>query len=260
MCDTRFQFAYLIKYTCGTEEKSEAKVFYTSDKKVVEVVGQDIKNLKISSQKYLDDQQKKKNPGPLIREISETEMVWVLLGFPYVYTTCTYIHVSTHDAGNRTTILKTKRGTARNMDRTSNPVAVECRKEFRGNDEQRCFTKNQEALIRDFDTNQFVPDKVHGFSVRPPELMVFDRLVDYTKWFQPVAFKKKTMEFSLPQSLADSPLLDGCFRHVKMVSSTVQEVHDYLVDLESKVADWPADAERPPFPDTYLSPSVSVTL
>jgi hypothetical protein len=259
MCDSRFQFAYLIKYTCGTEEKNEAKLLQTTQKDTVEVVEEDHKNLKISSQKFLDQQRKKKNPGQLIREVSQTEMDWNLLGLPYVYTTCTYIHLSTHEAADRCTILKTQRKRGRRLDRTHDPRAIDCRSDFRDNGLAcRTFTDNQETLIRDYNTSQYALDRVHAFNVRPPELMAFDQLVSYTKWFQPVTFQKRTMEFKLPEELAECPLIDGAFRQVKFVSSTLQEVHDYLVEADRKMQAR-EEAGQQASADSYLPPSVRIS-
>jgi hypothetical protein len=260
-CDTRFLFSYVIKYSCGTEEKSEAKLLHTADKDVVEVVEMEQKHLKISSQKFLHDQERKKNSAPLISEISQPEIDFVLLGFTYVKTTCDFIHVPTMEAADRTTMIKTGRGQGRNLDRTHNKRALECRSHFDaigGRFRRRNFTGNQVVTIRDFDTGQYAMDKVHAFNVRPPELMVINSLVDYSEWCHAVPFHVKGTEYKLPEELAESPLLDGGFRQVKFVSSSLRDVREYLVLADAKIRAWKRQGRvgPPPFPASYLLPMV----
>lgn len=257
LCDSRFLFSYVIKYSCGTEEKNEAHLIHTADKNTVEVVEMEQKHLKISSQKFLHDQERKKNPAPLIRKISQAEMEFFSLGFLYVYTTCVFLHVATMEAADRTTIIKGRRPTGRRLDRTHDVKAIECRAHLnRVTQFQRSFTPSQIATIRDFDSGQYVMDKVHAFSVRPPELRVIDSLVDYTEWCHAVPFHTKLMDYEVPTALGESPLLDGGFRQVKFVSSCIRDVRDYLVEAQEKIDGWQG-VWPPPFPGYYLQPKVA---
>jgi hypothetical protein len=260
-CDSKFQFSYLVKYSVGTEEKNEAKLIHTAAKNVVEVVEREQKHLKISSQKFLHEQERKKNPEPLIREISQTEIDLVLLCLRYVSTTCVFIHLPTMEAADRTIILKTGRRSGRMLDRTQEPKGMECRSDFAhagGMFRRRHFTTNQIITIRDFESGQYVEDRVHKFNVRPPELMCIDSLVQYTKWCQSVPFRTKESEFRLPPELDRSPLLDGGFRQIKFVSSSLLEVRDYLVEADRKLRTWETNrVGRRPFPVCCLEPKVT---
>ena len=259
MCDVRFLIAYLIKYTSGTEEKNEAKLLYTGDKKSVEVVDMEQKHLKITSQKMLDDKRKKANPEPLIREVSQTEMDWNLLSHPYVFETCCYIHVNTREAADRCTLIKERSRQGRPLDRTHQPRGIECRSDLnRITQSKRMFTKSQHVLIRDFDTGKYSIDKIQSFNIRPPELMAVDMPGCYALYFHTKSFDQKNSEWRVhPDDITQSPLIDGAFRQVKFVHSTLDDLNEWLEQRQTEIENARARNQRPKIPASFLEPQVT---
>jgi hypothetical protein len=236
--DARFMLSYLIKYVSGAEEKKEVTFEKTKEKNVVKVVEGEILNKKITSQKILADKRKEDKNSPLIREIGQTEILWFLLGFAYVITTCKFIHIPAYEAADRSVILKRRK--ERRIDTNHEILPISCRSDM--TDELRKFTANQKVMIREQASGQFAMDSVMAHSIRPPELMPIDWLIGYSTYFVHSRFNLRR-EQKLPDELRQCPWIDGAGRQIKVRAKYLPTVIEQLCarrDLfrQNGVAEW----------------------
>lgn len=151
-----------------------------------------MEKLKITSQAILaklkEYNDKLNNKGPLTREISQTEVDWVLCDLDYTSQSFVTVRIPTTEAGERTTLVKYsgKRDVVR-PDSTNQYAAIECRNQL---SPDRQFTQDQIILIDDHRKGNFSLDKIHAHGMRPPELMCIDNPGTYSVSIEASAFRQ----------------------------------------------------------------------
>lgn len=220
LCDRRFLLAYLLKYNAGQDEKSTVKLKpkHGTDIVTVDITGQ--QNTKITGQRYLA---KKKEKGPLIREIGTTEIAFVRTGLDYVSVPARFRHYSTASPEHRMAVLKHPRNRIpRDTALGTWPVIAN----RRGLPSHRQFTSSQLIHIEDYTAGIHTADRTSTFSMRPPELLIVNALGDYITWFA----SSWTKNPPLPRDahIESTPLWDGCGKIIKIRYAHLNDVATYI--------------------------------
>ena len=176
--DGRMAPTYLTKYCAGKDDKRRCHV-----KKIgpdeVRVYAEDLQNEKRPGARARAD---KKIPQYLAREFSRTEMFWSMNKLPFVISDCEYSHINTNPPEYRSVIFKPSKSRPSRLEGSDGfPAAVREREHF---EPWRQFTETQVAIIRQLIDGSYNLDGTSRFSLRPPELIIFDNLLDYCCWFK----------------------------------------------------------------------------
>ena len=105
MCDRKFQVSYFVKYVLGKEEHQLVDVAGTKEETEIRVTTEDHAHEKISGCKNVLMKKLEASKSHLGREVSLSEVVWFVLGFPYTYSTADFVHAQTLPLENRVGIL-----------------------------------------------------------------------------------------------------------------------------------------------------------
>jgi hypothetical protein len=221
-CDNKFQVSYLCKYAAGLDEKCQVTLTHSrSDPHTVNADVHEQMNMKITGQAI---KASKKHVNALAREIPLTEMIWFSAGLPYVTYPAEITNVSTMPPEYRAAIVKHVSVHQRVEGGGGQLKPVETRREL---PDWRQFTPNQELAMLDFARGTYCLDVTTGFSLRPPELVIFNNLEIYAKWFCFSPHK----EYSAHQDIATCLWIDGACRRVRLRHAYVLAAAQYLLAL-----------------------------
>ena len=179
ICDEYLSARYIAKYAAGIEERADARVDPISFKDI-KVNSKGITNVKISGTKIKSKSTDKKT---IVQIIPLVETIWWLLGFNYVYTSVTFVHLSTHEKTERAAIVK------RNAKRQSNSELPSHVTKISTLSSARQFTQSQLLLLRDYLSSELLNCKMSVFSGRPPALLFVDNPQTYFTWFKRSSIK-----------------------------------------------------------------------
>jgi predicted GIY-YIG superfamily endonuclease len=226
LCDRKFQVSYLAKYAAGIDEKR--RVSFSSDSSGSDSVRAEVHapiNIKITGQAM---KAPKKHQQALGRELALTEMIWFCAGLPYVSYTTDMTPVSTMPPEYRAAVIK--RPAARNaVDGGGGQLRpVEARRHL---PIWRHFTQTQELAMQDYTTGSYYLDVTTAFSLRPPELTIFDNLELYAKWFAFKSIGGQTYEAAA--DLAACVWIDGAYRKVRLRYAHVLSACEFLVNMQN---------------------------
>ncbi len=190
ICDERFNHAYLSKYAAGKETRRPVDLKSEIDDPTGykemgwTVIEKEFTNEKINGiRRFYEkkESEKEKEEGTFAaRQVSLTEQVWYSLGFPYVGTNITFVHIPTGPAHTRTAITKPS-GARRTGMRGEQYRTIVRRVDF---PEWRQFTTSQKRHLEQKLNSNYTADKVAGFSMRAPELMWVDTMKEYFMFFE----------------------------------------------------------------------------
>uniref|UniRef100_UPI00358E8AEA uncharacterized protein n=1 Tax=Myxine glutinosa TaxID=7769 RepID=UPI00358E8AEA len=244
LCDTRFQVAYVCKYAAGVDEKRQADFKSTSSSSedmphdTVDVRLGDLSNTKTSGQTM-----KTTKPGGehMAKEIGLPEMMWHSLRLPFITTNVEYTHVSTQAPEYRSAVTKRRGG--QHVDDIAGgagaaggtPEAVQAR---RGLPAWRQFTYNQTIVIQQLLDGYYYLDSTWKFSVRPPELMLFDDLHSYSRWF----CMKTCKRYDIDADLASCPWISGNTQRIRLRQAHVKDAVAFVE--QQRQSDIPSRAEQ----------------
>ena len=223
-CDRKFQVSYLAKYAAGIEKQD---VTFKPDpfrENAVQVQVEPYMHTKITGQAIKASQKNRQN---LAREIALTEMIWFCAGFPYVTCLTDSTNVSTMPPEYRTAVLKNKRRVIPVDGAGGHPLPVVARRDLA---DWRQFSPTQELAIQEYSDSSYCLDVMTAFSLRPPELLMFDNVELYAKWFCFATIGRRRYE--LDEDLSLSPWLDGASRQVRLRYSHVKCAAEYIYNLQ----------------------------
>jgi predicted GIY-YIG superfamily endonuclease len=224
-CDRKFQVSYLAKYAAGIDEKRH--VSFTPGPPGTDSVNAEVHapiNIKITGQAM---KASKKHHQALGREIALTEMIWFCAGLPYVTYPTDMTHVSTMPPEYRAAVIKRTNTHIAVEGGGGHLIPVEARRDF---PVWRQFTHTQQLAMEDHATGSYYLDVTTGFSLRPPELTIFDNLEMYAKWF---TFKSVgRQKYTADALLASCPWIDGAFRQVRLRHAYVACASQYIRDMQ----------------------------
>ena len=214
--DNRFQKTYLANYAAGKEENRSVEVIVGRGKEV-QMKGGKIRNEKLASTPKVHAQ---------VREICYPELVCNNLGFEYVWSNVDFVHLTTLPLEYRTGVMKARATTHSKVNSvTDGPKPIYMRRDFPA---WRKCTQRQETLIGDYLNSLYWLDKVSKFSLRPPELLIFDTLELFFECFQ----IKGSVEYRVDPDLALCPWICGNGERVKLRESGVQEAVAFLTSKQ----------------------------
>ena len=174
ICDEYLSARYIAKYAAGIEERSDARVDPVTFREI-KVPTKGMRNIKITGVKLRTKETERKT---LVQIIPLVESIWWLLDFSYVYSSVSFIHMSTHEKTERSTFLKRKSNTQQSV---SLPLHVTKTFTLPPN---RQFTQSQLLLLNDYLTSDYTNCKMSIFSGRPPALLFVDNPSKYFTWFK----------------------------------------------------------------------------
>jgi hypothetical protein len=223
-CDRKFLMSYLLKYNAGKDEKAQIRFFAKPDSDVVRTQSLGFRNIKITSQKLLAEKENAKL-HPLAREIGMPEMLFVLSNLQYVHSSVQFVHVPTFPPEHRMAVRKNPKKIKRiSSDGRLNVVVL--RGSLPSTQQWRQFTNSQMLMIKDYEEGVHYPDTTTAFSLRPPELLIFNRLGEYSKWF--TSFKQEEPKVITSEFLDEFPFYDGAGRRVKIRAAHIPDAVQYL--------------------------------
>ena len=107
---------------------------------------------------------------------------------------------------------------------------------------ERRFTNSQEYHIKDYSEQKFTLDRTSAFSVRPPELVPFNELIKFTKYFTRVPVpKRKPDEVYDVDHVNCVPICDGSGAKVQFVQRYLCEAREYLENKLERCTSFPND-------------------
>ena len=209
--------SYLCKYATKAETHSRV---HLQGKNVdsVTVTSEGIENIHLSTDKFVDRLQQKKK-GTLayksqVKEISYGEVLMNTHRIPYVHTNVQFVHAST-------LLPECRSGYLKNSPSNIEVFPQEGREDF---PIWRQFSQTQVLLCQEIASSPLVPDATTCFSIRPPELMIFNNLIIFLKCF---AHGKKSKE-SLDFNLENCPWIDGIGRRYWIRISQLKNAINFL--------------------------------
>jgi hypothetical protein len=225
-CDRKFQLAYVAKYAAGYDEKCHVTLTSTAkDSQTIDAEVQQPIHIKITGQAM---KASKAHRNALAREISLPEMIWFCARLPYIRYPTHMTHVSTMPPEYRAAIIKRHSAVSRVEGDGGHlhPVEARCHLPV-----WRQFTASQELAMTDFARGSYYLDTTTGFSLRPPELLIFNNLEQYAKWF---VFKTMPAKH---QYVADDTLpnclwIDAGFRRVHLRHAYVIAACEYILSKQ----------------------------
>ena len=221
LCDRKFQVAYLAKYAAGIDEKRQVSLTVdSSTPNSVHANVQPLKNTKITGQAIKNPD---KGQSALAREIALTEMIWFSLGLPYVTCPVDTTHVSTLPPEYRAAVIKRPNTRGLVEGGGGQLVTVEQRRNF---PEWRNFTDSQQLAMLDYSRGSYYLDVTTAFSVRPPELLLFDSVELYAKCFTFTSIGRQRHELHI--DLGSCQWVDGALRRVKLRHSHVLDACQHI--------------------------------
>ena len=176
ICDEYLSARYIAKYAAGVEERADARVDPITFKDV-KVKTKGMRNIKVAGVKLREKETDKKS---LVQIISLVESIWWLLGFNYVYSSVSFVHLSTHEKTERATFLKRRVPLLQ-----SDSLPLHVTKSF-SLPAARQYTQSQLMLLKDYLTSDYTNCKISLFSGRPPALLFVDNPRLYFTWFKRV--------------------------------------------------------------------------
>ena len=217
--DGRMQASYCTKYVSGKDEKPRVYVKKVDDENV-KLSAEGIQNEKRPGAETRAD---KKLPTHLARMISKTEMLWAIHELPFVRSDADYTHVNTNPPEYRACVAKHKRPKVRLEGVDNRPPPIAARHNL---DNWRQFSRLQDMLIRQFIDGYYYADNTSSFSIRAPELMVFDNLEMYSKFF--IRDTGTVQEYKAEEKLHECLWIDGCSKRWKLRQYYVKDATLYL--------------------------------
>jgi hypothetical protein len=175
LVDEFFQARYLAEYSAKVDSHFQVQLKVSHEKNESTVV------LKPEPKKN----QKKTTPHSkqvVGQYLCQTEISWKILGLPYVFSETDFIHIPTTPSELRTAMVKRKFNKAKPNAKAEVPPVVKKRLEL-SLPHWRCFDKLEIETIRQHNLSSLSPDKITIFSVRPPELVLFDSPLVYFQLF-----------------------------------------------------------------------------
>jgi predicted GIY-YIG superfamily endonuclease len=212
VCNRKFMVSYLISYISGKEERRELHTKGTKDPEVVEVQADQQQNVKLN---------KKCEKPSLLREVGVPEMIWFTLDFPYVISSCDFVHVNTNPPEYRAFVIPSK--DVRRIDTHRSLHAAQQRLCL---PQWRQFTANQQRHITQIQECPGMQGLTEKFNIRPPELLIFSNISQYYAFFTFTLHSKE--DHVVHPHIKDQRWLNGVSQRVKLRLCAVDEATDYL--------------------------------
>lgn len=224
-CDVKFSLAYLLKYVTGKETHNIVDV--KSDGKRAKLEEEQQQALKRTRVRMLQEEIRKKvKKSDNALSLCFHEMVQNLLDISYFYCSAEFQHPSTHAPEFRSGALKkSSTRSRRNPDGTIGEIPTVAARRAAGIPEWRRFTAAQILTLEDAEASKLHPDVVTRFSIRPPELLLFDQLETFFEWFVPRLTGKVVR---ITEDLSEQVWADGFNRVYRLRVPAVKRAHAYL--------------------------------
>ena len=220
--DRHFQVAYVCKYAAGVQEHREATVSRPTDGGTVTVDVQNQKTIKKTGPAVASSL---KPSASLAREIGQAEMTWYALGLPFNVTHTVYMHVSTLAPEYSSAVVRHRQSVAVVDGGGEDPIPVQRRRQLPA---WRQFTPSQVVVMHQYIDNIYYLDTTWRYSLRPPELMLFDTLQMYCKWF---VRGRKCRTYEAAITLADCLWIDGTGHRLYLRKRYIADAADYIRQL-----------------------------
>ena len=220
--DRRFQVAYVCKYAAGVQEHKEATVSRTTDGGTVTV---DVQNRETIKKTGPAGASSLKPSTSLAREIGQAEMTWYALGLPFIVTDTIYTDVSTLAPEYRSAVVRHRQSVAVVDGGGEDPIPVQRRRQLPA---WRQFTPSQVVFMHQYIDNIYHLDTTWRYSLQPPELMLFDTLQMYCKWF---VRGRKCRTYEAAITLADCLWIDGTGHRLFLRQRYIADAADYIWQL-----------------------------
>ena len=225
VCDRKFQVSYLAKYAGGMDERRPVTMTSSHSADQIHVEAHSQVNAKISGQFIHPLNQQSSS---LSCEIALTEMIWFSLKFPYVVSSCDYVHASTKPPEYRAAVVKHRKQHIDEREVREGgggmPDTVSSRLRF---PQWRHFTPSQVSTIIAYEHGDFYLDNTSSFSVRPPELVIFSKVELYLRWFT----WRKDKKAALHPQRHMSHWIDGAGRCVRLRHAHVRDAAQFIQSL-----------------------------
>ena len=220
--DRRFQVAYVCKYAAGVQEHKEATVSRPTAGGTVTVDVQAQQTITKTGPAGTSSLQPSTS---LAREIGQAEMTWYVLGLPFIVTDTVYTHVSTLAPEYRSAVVRTRQSVAVIDGGGEDPIPVQRRRQLPA---WRQFTPNQVVVMHQYIDNMYHLDTTWRYSLRPPELKLFDTLQMYCKWF---VRGRKCRTYEAAITLAECLWIDGTGHRIFLRKRYIADAADYMSQL-----------------------------
>ena len=220
--DQRFQVSYVCKYAAGVQEHPAVRLTRPAAGDTVTVQHQHEQNVNRRGQGTTPPSK----PGTsLAREIGQAEMTWYALGLPFVITDTVYTHISTLTPEYRSTVVQRTQPVLTLDGGEDGPIPVQRRRDL---PPWRQFTPKQVVVLQQYIDNIYHLDSTWRFSLRPPELMLFDTLQMYCKWF---IRGQRCRQYEAVPALGECVWIDGAGYRVYLRQRYVAEASEHIYNM-----------------------------
>ena len=222
LCDDYLSARYIAKYAAGIEERADARVDPVTFRDI-NVHTKGIRNIKLAGVKQ---QNKVTDKKTLVQIIPLVESIWWLLGFNYVYSSVKFIHLSTHEKTERSTVLKNRPTAQPSASLPLHIVKNATLPPFRQ------YTQSQLLLFRDYQSSDYASCKISIFCGRPPPLLFVDNPRLYFTWFARCHVKKP--ELKITTDVNTSFWIDLFGNAVYLRKNYLNDFNEYLQRVTSE--------------------------
>ena len=226
----RFSCSYLSSYSTKTEEHADGRILPAQDGKTFSLRTEGIQNKFLASSKILnrlEKEKERKREKIDCRIVSLTESVFWTLGLPYVITTMDFIHVQNVPPELRNVQQRV------GMHHRSTTYS-DFREKIDGLNNFHLLTNNQKIMAADLCNSGQTDDQMSSFSLRPPELLVVNKLELFCSWFvyEPSRIPCKEL-ISIFKNNHLKPWINARGRQVKLRPSALNDFRDFLSARET---------------------------
>ena len=181
--DGRMAASYLSKYLGKDEEHGSATLTPGSDGKSLRLRSEGITNKGLTSVKFWDKEDQKsqrKQENISGKLLSVTESFFWVTGEPYIITNIVYVKLQNTPPENRVVKFKPKKN--RGINPTLQSVC-NFRDLCEDLEEFKKPNRFQKLMVQDMMDAGEELDKMTSFSLRPPELLIVERVENFFEWF-----------------------------------------------------------------------------
>ena len=255
ICTSHGTSRYIVKYLIKIDENNYI-AFSVNQRDPTDIKSEKVflHNTKVATSKINEDKRLRESRHwnkPKGRAISSPEQIQILLGYPQVYSTAEFIRVPTVPLGERSgceRVCPADRYKQQQLSSKGRTIfsdhdafsfmvpTVGVRNKLFKKQRHRLHTPSQIVLLEDQMKCKLSLDRVTIFGLRPPELLIINKLEWYFRFFvrSSEVIEKDELREALSINETKSIWVDGLGRQVTLRPKAIPELYDILTEARFK--------------------------